>query len=391
MNPESPLPRVAILVETTRSYTRDLLAGVGRYLQENGAWSTFLELRALDSSVPPWLERWDGDGILTRTHSESMAEAIRKTGVPAVELRSSHLTPELPFVGMDNALLGEQVAEHFLHRGYARFAAYTLDNESFFRERVRNFVTRIEREGRRCELLPAQGESSPTDWEAHQSELIHWLRGLAKPVAIFAATDQLGVRLLDACRRAEIAVPEEVAVVGCENETTLCEFSSPTLTSVRFDGEAVGFRAAQLLDSWMRGNPPANDPVLIPPQGIEVRGSSDEFVLEDPVVLRAMRLIRAEALRGITVGEICDRLHLSRSTLDRRMKRLLRRGTKEEIQRIRFREVNRLLRNTDLTIEVIAEQTGFSHAHYLSALYRKRYGITPGSYRREQRIGSSRP
>ncbi len=386
MKSSSSIPRVAILVETTRSYTRDLLAGVSRYLQSHGAWSTFLELRALDSSVPPWLENWDGDGILTRTHNESMAQAIRNAGVPTVELRSSHLTPDFPFVGMDNALLGEQVAEHFLHRGYVRFAAYTLDNEAFFRERISNFVTRLQRNDASCEILPAQGESSPSDWEAHQAKLIGWLQGLQKPVAIFAATDQLGVRLLDACRRAQIAVPEEVAVVGCENETTLCEFASPTLTSVQFDGETVGFRAAEVLDTWMRGNTPEMAPVLIPPKGIEVRGSSDEFVIEDSIVLRAVRMIRAEALRGITVGEICDRLHLSRSTLDRRMKKTLRRGTKEEIQRIRFREVNRLLRSTDFTIEVISEQTGFTHAHYLSALYRKRYGITPGSYRKQQRL-----
>ena len=387
MKPQPSVLRVAILVETTRSYTRDLLGGVRRYLQSHGPWSTFLELRALDSSVPPWLEKWDGDGIMTRTHSLEMAEAIRKASVPAVELRSTHLTPTLPFVGMDNALIGEQVAEHFLHRGYRRFAAYTLDNEAFFEERVRNFVKRIEKADANCELLPSQGEASPSDWESHQEELVHWLRSLDKPIGIFAANDQLGVRLLDACQRTGIAVPEEVAVVGCENETTLCDFASPPLTSVRFDGDTVGFRAAEILDQWMRGTMPESRPILIPPREIEVRGSSDEFVIEDPIVLRAVRLIRAEALSGITVGEICDRLHLSRSTLDRHMKRTLKLGTKEEILRIRFREVNRLLRNTDFTLEVIAEQTGFTHAHYLSETYRKRYGITPGNYRKQAMAG----
>lgn len=374
--------RVAILVETTRSYTRDLLSGVRRYLDSHGPWSTFLELRALDSSVPPWLENWDGDGVLTRTHSHTMAEAIRKTGVPSVELRSTRLTPGLPFVGMDNALIGEQVAEHFLHRGYRRFGAYTLDTEAFFEERISNFVTCISRAGLTCEILPSQGEASPGDWESHQEALVQWLDSLEKPVGIFAANDQLGVRLLDACQRTGIAVPEEVAVVGCENDTTLCDFASPTLTSVSFDGKAVGFRAAEILDQWMRGEEPEAKPFLVPPREIIVRGSSDEFVIEDPVVLRAVRLIREEALSGITVGEICARLNLSRSTLDRHMKQTFNRGTKEEIQRIRFREVNRLLRSTNLTLEVISEMTGFSHAHYLSEVYRKRFGITPGHYRR---------
>ena len=362
-----------------------MLTGVSRYLQTNGPWSTFLELRAFESSLPPWLGNWDGDGILARTHSPEMAAAISSVGVPAIELRSTNYNQGIPFVGMDNAIIGEMVAEHFLNRGYPRFAAYTLDTESFFRERVQNFVTRVERTGATCDRLAALGEASPIDWEQHQTDLIRWLSSLEKPVGIFATNDQLAVRLLDACRRAGIAVPEEVAVVGCENEETLCEFASPTLTSVKFDGETVCYRAAEMLDRLMRGEKVSTAPVLIPPKGIEVRASSDEFVIEDPVVLRAVKLIRERAFTGIGVGEICDLLGLSRSTLERRMKASLQRGTKDEMLRVRFREVNRLLRNSDLTIETIAELTGFTHAHYLQTSYRERYGMTPGEYRKKSR------
>ncbi len=377
------MKRVAILIETTRSYTREMLSGVSRYLHSNGPWSTFLELRAFESSLPPWLENWDGDGILTRTHSSGMAEAIAAVGVPTIELRSTNYNRGIPFFGMDNALIGETVAEHFLNRGYHRFAAYTLDTESFFRERVSNFVSRVERAGAPCARLPARSEASPADWEQHQSKLMRWLESLEKPVGIFATNDQLAVRLLDACRRANIAVPEEVAVVGCENEETLCEFASPALTSVKFDGATVGYRAAEALDRLMRGEKVSNVPVLIPPKGIEVRASSDEFVIENPVVLRAVKLIRERALSGITVGEICRTLGLSRSTLERRMKASLQGGTKDEIRRVQFREVNRLLRNSDLTIETIAELTGFTHAHYLQTSFRERYGMTPGTYRKQ--------
>jgi LacI family transcriptional regulator len=384
-SPKTDVKRVAILVETTRSYTREMLRGVSRYLQGAGRWSTFLELRALESSFPLWLGKWDGDGILTRTHSQEMADAIALTGVPAVELRSMNYHRGFPFVGMDNALIGEMVAEHFLNRGYRRFAAYTLDTEAFFRERVSNFVSRVESAGATCELLPSHGESSPLDWELHQSELMEWLGSLEKPIGIFATNDQLASRLLDACQRAQIAVPEEVAVVGCENEETLCTFTSPTLTSVQFDGEQVGFRAAQALDLLMKGETPENQ-ILIPPKGIEVRGSSDEWVIEDALVLQAVRMIRESALNGITVGEICGRLNVSRSTLERRMKTHLKRGAKEELLRVRFREVTRLLRNTDFTIETISDMAGFSHAHYLQTAFRERYQLTPGEYRRKNRV-----
>ena len=385
-SPSSPVKRVAILVETTRSYTRELLSGVSRYLQTHGPWSTFLELRAFESSVPPWLENWDGDGIISRTHSLDMAEAIRAAGVPTVEVRSTKYTPGVPFVGMDNALIGQSVAEHFLNRGYRRFAAYTLDTESFFRERVSNFVKRVEEAGAGCALLPAMGEESPEDWEDHQAKLMEWLSSLEKPIGIFAANDQLAVRLLDACRRGQIAVPEEVAVVGCENEKTLCEFSSPALTSVRFDGTTVGYLAAEKLDRIMRGELDDGHPLLVPPAGIEVRASSDEFVIEDPVVLKAAKRIRELAFTGLPVGELCRHLRVSRSTLDRRMKAALGRGAKEEILRVRFREVNRLLQSTNLTIDVIAEQTGFTHPHYLQTAFRERFGITPGESRKGSRL-----
>lgn len=314
-----------------------------------------------------------------------MAEAIAATGVPVVELRSTNYRKEIPFVGMDNALIGETVAEHFLNRGYRRFAVYTLDTECYFRERVGNFVTCVEASGMECKILPAEGEAIPDDWEQHQRELIEWLESLVKPVAIFAANDQLAVHLLDACRRADIAVPEDVAVVGCENEETLCEFASPTLTSVRFDGETVGYRAAELLDQLMSGITPDASTILIPPKGIEVRSSSDEFVIEDPIVLQAIRLIREQAFSGLTVSAICKTLGISRSTLERRMKATLKRSPKDELLRVRFREVNRLLRNTSFTIDKISEMTGFSYAHHLQAAYRVRYGKTPGAIRKEIR------
>jgi LacI family transcriptional regulator len=377
--------RVALLVETTRTYTRDLLAGVRRYVAEHGPWSVFIELRAPDSSPPPWLRGWDGDGILTRTFTAEMAELITATGLPAVELRSSHFNRQLPFVGMDNRLIGRAVAEHFLERGYRQFAAYSLHTERFFEERVDNFVATVAAAGHPCAVLPERVSDSVHDWEAGQARLIAWLERLPRPVGIYAANDQLGVRLLDACQRAGLAVPEEVAVVGTENEETLCAFATPPLSSVRFDGAGVGYLAAGMLDRLMggRAKPPAE--TLVPPKGIVVRASSDDLVITDPLVARAARLIRENATAGIAVKDLCRMLGASRSTLERRMAATLKRTPKEEILRLRFREVERLLRDTGLTIDAIAAQTGFAHSHYLQAAFKERHGRTPGEFRRSAR------
>jgi LacI family transcriptional regulator len=363
------IPRVALLIETSRTFSREMLAGV-------------LELRAPDSTPPAWLRHWDGDGILTRTFTQEMADLIAGTGLPAVEMRSKTLAGERPFVGVDNAHIGRAVAEHFFERGYRRFAAYSLQTESFFLERVRNFVSAVEGYGCSCSELPEVASDSVSDWEQSQARLVAWLAELPKPVGIFAANDQLGVRLLEACQRASVAVPEEVAVVGAENEETLCTFATPPLSSVRFDGQAVGYTAAELLDRMMRGKAPRRRETLLPPKGIAVRGSSDELVINDALVAHAARLIRENVMTGINVDDLCRRLNASRSTLDRRMKAALNRTPKEEITRIRFREVERLLRETDLTIDVIARQTGFTHSHYLQAAFKQIYGQTPGTFRR---------
>lgn len=379
------IPRVALLIETTRSYTRDLLAGVRRYMAENTPWSTFLELRALDSSPPPWLHNWDGDGILSRTFTQETADLIAATGLPVVELRSSYLNRQFSVIGMDNRLIGQLVAEHFLERGYRQFAVYRLSSERFFEERMRYFTATVQAAGCPCVELPEETSDSVTDWEINQERLISWITKLPKPVGIFAANDQLGVRLLDACQRARIAVPTEVAVVGAENEETLCSFATPPLSSVQFNGAEVGYLAAQMLDRMMTSKTKFPRVTLVPPKSIVVRASSDDLVISDQLVVQAARLIREQATAGISVKDLCRLLSVSRSTLERRMATALKVTPKDEILRIRFREAERLLRDTELTIDAIAKQTGFTESRYLQTAFKERHGQTPGAFRQSHR------
>ena len=143
MNPKR-LFRVALLIETHRSYARDTLSGVRRWMDQNEPWSTFMEIGGALEKPPPWLEKWDGHGIISRTFSREMADAIQQTGLPTVDLRATKFDQQCPFVGMDNSLIGQMVAEHFLNRGYRNFGVYSLETEAFFEERVRNFVTSVE-------------------------------------------------------------------------------------------------------------------------------------------------------------------------------------------------------------------------------------------------------
>jgi len=377
---------VAVLVETSRSYGRDILRGVNRFMAEQGQWSLYLELRGLDSGVPRWLSSWRGDGIIVRTGTPAMARAIARTGLPAVELRSSKLPRRLPFVGIDNRRLGQLVAEHLADNGFRHFAVFDLDTERYFEERRDDFRASLSARGFDCHQYhaPSHGER-PANWERHQAQVAAWVASLPKPVGILACTDQLGFWLLDACRRAGVAVPEEAAVVGVENDETLCTLAAPRLSSVAFDGERVGYEAASLLARLMEGGPPPAEPIVVPPRGLVVRQSSDIVALDDPAVAAAVRYIREHACHGATVSDVVRACGLSRSVLERRMRSVLGRPPGEEIVRARFAEVKRLLVETDLPLAAIADRCGIEHPQYMAEAFKRLFGITPGRFRAGRR------
>ncbi|QGJ69972.1 Xylose operon transcription regulator XylR [Planctomycetales bacterium 10988] len=379
-------PHVALLIETSRSYGREILRGIRRYVTEHGPWSIFMELRSLESPPPPWLKHWQGDGILTRTGTPEMARAISQAKVPAIELRTRRFGEHFPFVGIDNQALVQSVVRHFLDRGFRNFAVYALDTEDYFAERCDGFLAEVQKVGFECHLYRQAGSrEQPAQWEKQQERLRRWLSKLPKPIGVLACTDQLGFWLLDACKRAELAVPEEVAVVGVENDDSLCTMASPPLTSVPLGGEQIGYRAAEELAALMEGKSSPTEPILLPPPDIVVRQSSDIVAIDDPEIAEAIRYIREHATHGIGVEDILHTVAISRSSLERRMRELLGRSPNAEINRVRLEHVKRFLLETDLSLDRIAEKAGFRHPQYLSELFKRTFGLTPGAWRTKQR------
>lgn len=376
------LPSVAILVDTSRSYGRDIVRGIRRYVAEHGPWSLYLEPRDLRSSFPDWLKNWRGDGILSRTVDEKMIRQLKATKLPVVELRTTVLKHPFPFVGMDNSVIGARVAAHFRTLGFQHFACVQDASENFFLERRDTFIQAVNEAGFDCPVF----QSKRSNWEQHQRELSNWLRDLPKPAGVFAVNDQMGFWVLDAARRAGLAVPEELAVVGAENDNMLCETASPPLSSVRLRGQAVGYAAAQLLDEWMTKKriPKPGERHLHVPGDIVTRQSSDIVAVEDPRIAAALRFIRQNATAQIDVARVARECALSRSVLERRMKSLIGRSPGEEIARLRFAAVEKLLLQTDLTLDAIAAKCGFTHPQYMAEAFRKRTGMTPGTFRRNR-------
>jgi len=227
-------------------------------------------------------------------------------------------------------------------------------------------------------------------WEFQQDDLADWLLALPKPIGIMIASDQLGPALLEACHRAGISVPDQVAVIGVDNDATLCDVCNPPLSSVDAGHREVGYRAAELLHQLMAGGQPPAGPLLVKPQGIAPRRSSDITATADAQVAFALKLIREHACEGWSASRVAARIPLSRSVLQRRFRKETGCSIHEEILRTRLRRARELLAETDQPLIDVAVSSGFKHQEYLGLFFRARFGRTPAEYRREVRGAGAR-
>jgi LacI family transcriptional regulator len=220
--------------------------------------------------------------------------------------------------------------------------------------------------------------------------MTRWIESLPRPVGIMACYDIRAQQLLDICRELNIAVPEEIAVIGVDNDRLLCDLCDPPLSSVTPDTHRTGFIAASLLDKQMAGERVESRAALIPPIGVETRQSTDVMAIDDPHIVSTLRFIRHNACSGIQVRDLLTRVPLSRRVLESRFKERIGRTPHEEITRIRMERVKTLLLETDLPLAAIAKRTGFNYIEYLNEAFKKWVGTTPGKYRKEASAGRPR-
>lgn len=219
---------------------------------------------------------------------------------------------------------------------------------------------------------------------ALDEKVLRWVRGLPRPVGVFAANDAWGVQLIEVCRQANLRVPDDVALVGVDNDDLLCEMARPSLSSVAVPAEQVGFEAAALLDKLLAGETPAAGSALFPPVRVVARQSSDLLALDDAEVAAAVRLIR-RAGKPIQVADILREVAISRRALERRFAAVLGRGLGEEIRRVRVERARELLAGTELPMAAVAARAGYSGVTRLCVAFRKGTGYAPADYRRRFR------
>ena len=380
---KTPL-KVALLVETSNTYARGLLRGIVSYIREHRPWSLYLSEHNRGDRPPGWLARWNGHGIIARVENLSIAEALRQLSVPIVDVSAARLIPSLPWFETDDGAIAHLAADHLLERGF-RYLAYAGDGRfNWSNWRCEHFQNCARAAGRQCFIYrPTKGFA--LDDEELVDDLAKWIGQLPKPVGVMACYDFRAQQVLDACRRIGVAVPDEAAVIGVDNDDLLCELSHPPLSSVIPNTHRTGYEAAKLLDEMMSGKKVKGETHLIPPLGIATRQSTDVLAMDDRNVARAVHFIRQHACDGIKVKDVLKAVPHSRTLLEGRFKKLLGRTPHEEILRVRLNRVKQLLVETDLPLEQIAERAGFPHVEYLSVAFRREVGMPPSRFRAQNR------
>jgi len=391
----TPRRRVALLIESSRAYGRGLFLGIAKFVREHHQWSVQSEEWKWTDPLPVWLRDWDGDGVIGRVETPEMAAGLQQLGVPVVDVRGSVGGVGLPLIDTDDGKVAQLAAEHLMDRGFRHYAFCGFVGANYSDKRSHWFQERLAQPGFSCHVyLPPKQlvEAQTTGYEKQgllfQEDLSRWLLGLPKPVGMMACNDIRGQQVLNLCRRLDLVVPEEVAVIGVDNDEVLCELSDPPLSSVAPDTLRIGYDAAVLLERMMAGEKCPANPIFIPPLGIVTRRSTEVLALNDRQLAAGLRFIRDHAFDPITINEVARAAGMSRRVFERRFVAQMGRPPKAEVLRLRLERVKQLLVDTDWSLAEIAQRTGFNHGEYLHAVFTQKTGISPGKFRRQAALVS---
>ncbi len=384
-------PKIALLIETSRGYGRGLLRGIVRYASLHGPWSFYITPGDFKQMLP-MMRSWGGTGIIARIETPAVARRILAAGLPvvALDLSEEDLAPGSPLarfceIHPDPAAAVEVAIDHLRGCGFTRFAFVGIQGRVWSRERQGAFVAALTHAGVKPHVYESPRAAVSRDWAREQTFLAAWLRSLPTPIGLMACNDDRGRQVLEACLSAGIVVPEEIGVVGMDNDELLCELCTPSLSSVALNTERGGYEAAALLDRLMAGKASGPTRIAVEPLWMVARKSTDVLAVEDRKVAAALRFIREHAAEPMHVRDILERVPISRRSLELRFRKVVGRSINEEMQHIHFQRARQLLIQTDYSLKRVAELSGFGSQSYLAQMFRRKLGVTPLRYRREHR------
>ncbi|GAA5172175.1 DNA-binding transcriptional regulator [Viridibacterium curvum] len=388
--------RIALLFNANKVYDREIIAGIGEYLSSTRvAWDLFLEEDF--RCRPETISQWQGDGFIADFDDPDVAAALCGDARPVIATggsyaKESDYPDDVSYVATDNRALIELAYRHLIESGLTQFALYSIPPNPGNRwalERERAFEALTQREG----LIPHVHRGLPTSasgWSEAQRDIAAWLKVLPRPIGIIAVTDARARQVLQACLQEGIAVPEEVAIIGIDNDPLTQAITRIPLSSVIQGTREMGRTAASLLHRRLSTGHLPVQRHLVAPQGINAQASSKHVMLSSPLVMRARHFIRQYAAQGIKTGQVADYVGVSRTTLETSFKRELKHSVHDEILHFKLEIACNHLAEGKLSISDIAVKCGFTSLQYMYAVFKREIGCTPREYQINLHAASQR-
>lgn len=383
-------PRVAIVLRGWLEENLNLLHSLAKFKRFNANWHVFVDDLARGAQDPDWLLDQGWDGIICKEGSDELFQKARERKIACVDLSDDGVVRQgCPKYRPNNVAAGHLGAEHFVEKGFRHFAFCGFDNELWSGERRDGFIEGLALAGKKCVVFETEypGVSQPA-WEfSEEDEMARWLETLPKPVGVFACNDLRAVHLVNACHQANFRVPEEVAILGVNNDSARCELSAPSVSSIPIDVSEYARSAGTALEAMMSGTDPHefNGVHLIDPLEVVTRRSTSILAVEDQAVAQALNLIRESACKGITVEQVAKAVHISRSLLEKRFRQYVGRSPQVEIRQAQVVQIKQMLTETEYSLAHIAEMAGFEHPEYMSVVFKRLTNTTPSAYRRKSK------
>ena len=388
----SKMTHVAVLIETFTSSGRSVIRGIANYAEQKGNWRLLLDPRDHEqrSALP---DGWEGHGVIARLNSRLQFEQIKARRIPVINV--DDILPNLPGVSSivtDEAALAEQALDHLLDRGFQHFAYFAPPSNQYSKARGEAFSDLVRSRGYSCqEYKPGYRAGRKLSWMEQQRRVSRWLSSLPRPVAVLTVDAERARQLADICYMSQLKVPDAIAILAGDANELMCEVSTPPLSHVNVASERIGFDAAAILDRVIAGEPGPTEPIKVAPLGITARQSTDLLAIDDPVVVEALRFIRAHAHRGIVVEDILREIPISRRSLEIQFRNYLNRSPAREIRRVQLERSKELLAKRELSISEVAFACGFANATRFGVAFKKDTQTTPLAYRREVLAGKKGP
>ena len=383
------MKKIGILIERQRAYGRSLCSGIAQYAQGCDDWSLkMLEWEDLDR--PKRL--LDFDGFIVRILNDRMARILRRLGKPVVDVFHERDRDGISAVDQHAVRVGQLAARHFIEHRFVRFAFCGFDGRRYSDARRDAFVHCLELNHFRCEVYPSP-PSAISDFDntvirrerlafsVDNGQMGKWIRSLPKPIGVFCAHDLRAYQLIEICNQAGIRVPEDVAVLGVDNDELVCNFVTPTLSSIDLNGKAVGFTAAKLLAEQLDGRVSGPRRVSVDPSGLVERKSTQIYPIDPPWLSDALIFIRNNVSRRLTAADVYAHVKRSHTLVTDAFKRALDTTVQKEIQRTRLAEALRLVTGTSLSLAEIAVRAGFASMQYFCTSFTAAYGKPPSAFR----------